>query len=235
MLISKTMAEPKTEYTCRYCEKSFRKESSLAVHLCEQKRRYQEQTETGVQLGLQAYLRFYEITQGSAKFKSFDDFAKSPYYKAFVKFGRHIQQIRAVNPARFIEWVIQQNKKIDQWCQEKIYLEYLHEYITKENVKDAVSRALEEALRWHELTGHPAQDFLRYGNGNSVCVAIINGRISPWVLYNTNSGNEFLTSINQHQLSMIWPVINADVWQKKFQDYVADAEYVRTVLEKEGW
>lgn len=72
----------KPSYKCRYCDKDFRKESSLAVHLCEQKRRWQEEKETGVQFGLQAYLRFYELTQGSAKMKSYSDFVASPYYRA---------------------------------------------------------------------------------------------------------------------------------------------------------
>ena len=39
-------------YECRYCKKSFVKETSLAVHMCEPKRRLQEQDERGVQLGL---------------------------------------------------------------------------------------------------------------------------------------------------------------------------------------
>ena len=79
-----TATQTKTEFICQYCEKLFRRESSLGVHLCEAKRRYQERDEVGVQIGLQAYLRFYEITQGSARLKNFDDFARSPYYRAFV-------------------------------------------------------------------------------------------------------------------------------------------------------
>ena len=103
----------KPSYKCKYCDKEFRKESSLAVHLCEVKRRWKEERETGVQFGLQAYLRFYEMTQGSAKMKSYADFVASPYYRAFVKFGRHMVAIRAVNPKVFIDWVIKENKKID--------------------------------------------------------------------------------------------------------------------------
>jgi len=83
------------------------------VHLCEEKRRWQEEKETGVQFGLQAYLRFYELTQGSAKMKSYTDFVASPYYRAFVKFGRHMVGIRAVNSKMFIDWVIKENKKLD--------------------------------------------------------------------------------------------------------------------------
>ena len=73
-----TATQTKTDYVCQYCEKSFQRETSLAVHVCEQKQRYQSQTNRGVQLRLQAYLRFYTLTQGSAKLKTFDDFARSP-------------------------------------------------------------------------------------------------------------------------------------------------------------
>ena len=41
-------------YKCKYCEKTYRKESTLFAHLCEQKRRWQQEKETGVQLGLKA-------------------------------------------------------------------------------------------------------------------------------------------------------------------------------------
>ena len=126
-----TETQTKTENKCRYCDRAFQRESSLAVHLCEPRRRYQEQNETGVQIGLQAYLRFYEITQGSSRLKSFDDFAKSPYYKAFVKFGRYCQGIRAVNVPRFIDWVVRQNKKIDHWCKDSVYTEYLVQWTGK--------------------------------------------------------------------------------------------------------
>jgi hypothetical protein len=222
-------------YQCRYCEKSFVKETSLAVHVCEAKRRYQDQNEVGVQLGLQAYLRFYEITQGSARLKTFDDFAKSPYYKAFVKFGRYCVGIRAVNTPRFIEWVVKQNKKIDQWCSDRVYTEYLIEYLRIENVSNALARAVEQSINWSEETNNPAQDYLRYGNVNLVCHAVSTGRISAWVLYNCASGNEFLGSLNSEQIAMIWPYIDSDVWQKKFKDYVADTEYAREILKQAGW
>ena len=106
-------SELKQSYKCRYCDKEFRKESTLAAHLCEQKRRWQQKDETGVQWGLQAYLKFYEMTQGSAKLKSYEDFVKSPYYNAFVKWGRHCVGIRGINPSQFLEWLLKQNKKIE--------------------------------------------------------------------------------------------------------------------------
>jgi hypothetical protein len=205
------------------------------VHLCEAKRRYQERDEVGVQLGLQAYLRFYEITQGSAKLKNFDDFVRSPYYRAFVKFGRYCVSIRAVNTARFIDWVVRQNKKIDHWCRDSTYTEYLVEHVRSEAATDALGRALETAIDWSEQTGNPDRDYLRYGNDNVICHAVVAGRITAWILYNSDSGTEFLARLNTQQVAMIWNMIDADFWQRRFRDYPADTEYVREMLKKAGW
>ena len=222
-------------YTCQYCKKDFIKESSLAVHSCEPRRRRQEQSERGVQLGLQAYLKFYQLTQGSAKLKTFDDFADSPYYRAFVKFGRYCVDIRAINPARFIEYVLKQNKKIDHWCRDSIYTEYLLDYLRIENVNDALARAIEFGITWQEQTSNPAHDCLRYGNSNAMCYAITTGRISPWIIYNSESGQQFLSELSTEQIAMIWSYIDSDFWMKKFQDYPADQEYAKDILIKAGW
>jgi len=222
-------------YICQYCRKDFVKESSLTVHSCEPRRRRQEKNERGVQLGLQAYLKFYELTQGSARLKTFDDFADSSYYRAFVKFGRYCVDIQAINPARFIEYVLKQNKKIDHWCCDSIYTEYLLDYLHIENVNDALARAIEFGIDWQEQTTNPAHDCLRYGNSNAICYAITAGRISPWVIYNSESGQKFLSELSSEQIAMIWPYIDADFWMKKFKDYPADQEYTKDILQKAGW
>ena len=223
-------------YKCKYCGKEYRKESTLAAHLCENKRRWQQEKEIGVQFGLQAYLRFFEMTQGSAKLKSYADFVDSPYYSAFVKFGRHIVAIRAVNPRMFIDWVIKENKKLDHWTHEKVYVEYLHAYLKKEAVQDALERALTEMQEYADETKTLAsfKDYFRYGNSNRVCHHISTGRISPWVVFNCDSGVEFLSNLSEEQVAIILPWIDPDFWQRKFADYVADTEWVKMILKEAG-
>jgi hypothetical protein len=222
-------------HTCQHCNRTFAKETSLSVHSCEHKRRYMEQDEVGVQIGLQAYLKFYEMTQGNGKTKTWEQFVKSPYYRAFIKFGRYCQSIRAVNTPRFIEWLIKQNKKIDYWCRDAVYGEYLLDYLRQESITDALTRAIETAQTWQEETGNPLKDYLRYGNDNALCYAVTTGKISAWVLYNCKSGTEFLSRINQEQVAMIWQFIDADFWSKKFKEYPDDTEYVNNILKRTGW
>lgn len=211
------------------------KESSAAVHMCEPKRRRLEQHERGVQLGLQAYLKFYETMQGSARLKTFDDFAESPYYRAFVKWGRYCLNTRVIMPTQFMNWLLKNQKKIDRWCSDQLYTDYLVEYLRLESVQDALARAVEHSMTWQERTGHPAHDMLRYGSRNALCYDVTAGRISPWVIYNCNSGQQFLTELTSEQVAMIWPYIDSDQWQRRFADYAADQEYAKEILRQAGW
>jgi hypothetical protein len=231
------MLEEITSYKCRYCEKEFRKESTLTVHLCEQKRRWQQEQETGVQFGLRAYLRFYEYAQGSSKLKSYEDFATSPYYNAFVKFGRHCVGIRCINFVSFVDWLLKNNKKLDNWCSDRLYAEWLLEYLKREAVKDALERALKEMQNYAEINldlKNGFSDYFRYGNSNRVCHHIATGRISPWIVFNCASGVTFLDQLSEDQVAMIIQWIEPDYWQRKFTDYLADTEWAKSVLAKAG-
>jgi hypothetical protein len=222
-------------HICQYCKKSFVKESSLAVHSCEPRRRRQEKDDAGVRVGFHAYIKFYELTQGSAKLKTYDDFCESPYYKAFVKFGRYCVNTRVINPSRFTEWVLKQNKKLDYWCSDKLYEEYLLFYLKVETMEDALARAIEHTLTWSEEKGSPSYDYLRYGNHNTITQSIVSGRISPWVLYNSDSGQKFLSEMNTEHQAIVWAYIDPDVWTKKLKDDPANRMEAQELLKKAGW
>ncbi len=224
----------KPSYKCKYCNKSYSKESTLAAHLCQEKRRWQQESETGVQFGFRAYIQFYETTQGSARLKNYADFVDSPYYHAFVRYGRHLVAIRVINSISFTTWLLKNNKKIDHWCRDSYYEEWLSEYIKKEAVQDALERGL-QTMEEYALGDSGLADFshyFKYGNHNRICYHVTTGRISPWVIYNCDSGVQFLESINQEHLAIILPWIDPDYWNRKFKDYVADVEWCRHILKQ---
>ncbi len=222
------------QVACKYCKKVFRRESTLQAHSCEPRRRALQEKEVGVQFGLRAWLRFYEITQGSSKLKTYADFSSNSFYLAFVKFGRHIVAIRAVNPLSFIDYVIKENKKIDRWCDEETYVTYLYQYIRKEQASDTLERGLNEMQEWADSNGLSLVDYFKEGNPNRLCQHIANGRISPWILYNCNTGIQFLSDLNEEQLAKVMPWIDPTYWEKRFQDFMADAEWIKSILSDAG-
>ena len=224
-------------YTCKYCTKTYSKESTLAAHLCEPKRRVQQESETGVQFGLRAYKRFYEMTQGSARNKDYADFSKSPYYNAFVKFGRYCVDIRAINFMNFCEWLLQNNKKIDHWIKDKLYQEWMLPYLKREQAQDALERGVKEMLGYceeHPELKNGVADYFRYANSNRICHHISTGRVSAWLVFNCDSGVDFLDTLNEEQLQIIYPYIDPEYWQRRFIDFVADTEWVKQALKDIG-
>lgn len=229
-ILNRTMEEK--EFKCRYCGRGFRKESTLTAHVCEQKRRAQQEKDAGVQLGLQSYLRFYELTQGSAKLKGYTDFCESPYYNAFVKFGRHMVNIKAINTRGFIDHVINTNKKLDYWTKDQFYEEFLYGHLRKENVKDALERSINTMTRWAEENDSTFNHFFLYANTNKATHLIRSGRISSWVIFNCDSGVAFMDKLNDEQIQIIYPYIDPEFWKRKFVDYMADAEWVKHILKE---
>jgi hypothetical protein len=228
----KTHKKADKEFVCNYCERGFRKESTLLAHSCEPKRRAQQEKDAGVQLGLHAYLRFYEISQGSAKLKTYADFCKSPYYKAFIKFGRHMISIRVINTRGFIEHVIKNSKKIDYWCRDEVYQEFLSLHLRQENVKDALERSMNTMIEWAEENDSVFNHYFLYASTNRIVHHITTGRISSWVIFNSDSGVEMMEKLSAEQIEIIYPSIDPDFWKRKFVDYMGDTEWVKHILKE---
>jgi hypothetical protein len=227
--------DSQTEFRCQHCDRVFRRESTLAAHMCEPKRRSAARGERGVQIGFQAFLAFYHDMHGSSQLKTPADFDASPYYRAFVRYGHYCVNTRVIDPEAYMKWLLQERCAIDRWPQDQQYTKFLVQWLPQEPVTQALSRGLAWADDWAQQNQAPAQHCLRHGNTNAVCYAVTSGRISPWLIYNCDSGQQFLAGLDQHCLTMIWPYIDSDRWQRRFHEYPADQALCQQRLDQEGW
>lgn len=230
-------SESKQKFKCKFCGVEYSKESTLVAHSCEQKRRHQQKDETGVQWGFNAYIRFYKMTQSASATKTYEDFSKSQFYTAFVKYGRYCVGIRCINVNAFTDWLLTNNKKIDYWCSDKMYEQWMIAHLQKEAPQDALERALKEMQQYAESNPELQNDFNNYfrtGNVNRIMHHISAGRISPWVVFNCDSGINFLGGLAPEQATMIWRFIDTDIWQKKFKDYPDEVKWVKGILTQAG-
>jgi hypothetical protein len=219
-------------YKCEHCGKLFAKEKTLVVHVCEQKRRHMSKGEKHVQAGLMTYQRFYELTQKSQKPKSFDEFASSPYYTAFVKFGSFMINTAPIYPERFIDFVIKSNVKLDHWCRDELYDKYISELIKIEPADGAIQRTIKTMMEWGEKNNSPWEHYFAYVNLNRSTHDIREGLISPWIVLNSRAGKEMLTRLNDEQLDIVGPVIDPQFWIRKFKSLPADHELVKEVIKE---
>jgi hypothetical protein len=219
-------------FKCEHCGKKFAKENTLVVHICEQKRRYLSRNEKHVQMGLMTYQRFYEITQKTAKAKTFDEFSSSPYYTAFVKFGSFISNTNPIYPERFVDFVITSGVKLDHWCRDALYDQYIADLIKKEPADGAIQRTIQTMMDWGEKNASPWEHYFAYVNLNRATHDIKEGLVSPWIVLNTRSGKQMLQKMNDEQLEIVGPVIDPQHWQRRFKSLPADVELVKEVIKE---
>jgi len=219
-------------YVCEYCGTGFTKEKTLAVHMCEKKRRWLQKDEKRVRYGLYAFQRFYTLSAGARKEKTYEEFVNSPYYNAFVKFGSFISNVKPLYPEKYIDYVVTSGVKLDHWARDSMYEQYVLEFILKEDVTTALERSIMTMMEWAEDNNAHWNSYFNYVSLNRAVWHIKDGKISPWLILNCKTGKEMLSKFNDEQLSLVYHVINPEHWAVRFKRQPNDVELVKDVAKE---
>jgi hypothetical protein len=219
-------------FTCPYCNNKFMKEKTFMVHVCEKKRRHLAKNEKHVQLGLVAFVKFYKTVQKSNSEKTYDDFADSPYYNAFIKFGSFISNVNPLYPEQYIDYIIKSGVKIDHWCRETIYEEYVLNLIKTEPMEVAFKRSVDHMVSWAQDHGSVWNHYFLHVTTNRATFDIKDGKISPWLILNCETGRKLLDSFTDEQLTMVSAAMDPRFWIKKFKDHKDDVEFIKNAVKE---
>ena len=223
------------KHVCEFCEKEFVREKSLISHVCEPKRRYNDRERKGNLIGYQTWIEFYKKNTAGKKKRDYMDFIKSSYYTAFVKFGNYCVDANVINVSKFSTYLIKNQISIDRWASDKVYTEFIITFLKDEDPLDAVARSIETTLVLAEESKIQTKDVFRYGNNYRICYNITKGKISPWMLYNSESGVKFLTDLDETQVKMILDYIQPEIWAAKFKRHNDIVKEVKQLLRDAGY
>lgn len=223
----------KKPYVCEYCNTGYSREKTLLNHMCEPKRRALQKNEKRVQLGFYAFQRFYKLGTGTKKEKTYEEFCKSPYYNAFVKFGSFLNNVKPLYTEKYIDWVVTSGVRLDHWCKDDLYEKYTVELIRKEGVETALERSIKTMEDWAKENDSVWNHYFHYVSPNRAVWHIKDGKISPWLVLNSESGRSMLDKMNDEQLNMIYHILDPKHWGIRFKRTPADVELVKQVV-KEG-
>lgn len=222
------------KHQCKFCGTKFHKESTLGTHMCVKKKRYMDINSTGSRIGFRTFQRFFELTTNSKKVRTIDDFINSPYYIDFVKFGNHLALLRPVHMEKFIDFVVMSGVKLKDWTKDYIYETYIEDLTKKEPAIGATERSITEIMEWCEKNNTEFSKFFSVISPNEAAYLVSTGRISPWVLYLSGTGDDLMSKFNEDHARMIGNIIEPNAWMKKFKKSPEDVEYIRTLLEQAG-
>ena len=225
-----------SKFSCEFCKKSFSRERTLVSHLCEKKQRWLNKDHPGNRIGFQCWVQFYsKHSTSKTKNKTHEEFIYSPYYIAFAKFGSYCVDAKVINIPRYVDWLLHNQIKLDVWATDSTYTRFLIEYLRMEDAFDAIYRSVEYCTTLAELEEIQPNDVFRYSNPNRVCHGITLGKISPWMLYCSDSGIRFLETLNPEQVKIVSDYINPEQWALKFHREPKLKEQIRDTLNQAGY
>lgn len=217
-------------YKCNFCKKFFKKEKTLQTHICEKKRRYLSKDDKYVKSGYISYCYWNKKANNAKKEKSFEDFIYSRLYNAFVNFGKYIVDTNIKNWEKYIDWLIINKVKIDDWSKDSVYYKFHNENIRREDAQRALERYLLFLLKWEEKTGNKWYEFWKMNSEIYISNLIIEGKISPWILFSDPKAEEFIENIPDELLIEIDRNIDLKFWKSKIDIKKEDSEWIRKML-----
>jgi hypothetical protein len=217
-------------YNCEYCNKSFKRESSLAVHVCEPKRRALSRNDKHVVAGFNAYNFWYKLAMNSKVDKTYTEFSNSRYYSAFVKFGRYVLEIRAVNPESYIRWLTVNKVRLSDWTKDRQYNRYLSEASKTESADRALERFILLADEW--ATSHNAHwnEYFDLAPAHVIVNHIAMGKISPWIIYSSDRAQKFLDGLPADLLKQIADTLDPAFWHRKTSVFPNEVKFINEVI-----
>ena len=222
------------DLTCKWCDKSFRTERTLAAHMCPRKRRWADRDMTHVRLAYRTFQMFYEMNTNSSKPKTMEDFIRSQYYEGFTKFGRSCIRNKYMDPEKFAEWLIREGKKLQDWNKDQMYNDYLLEFVKKEPGMRALERTITYFATWAEENDTDFNQYFRTVSTPRAVHDIRSARVSPWVIHLSESGVELLARMSNEQVEMIKPLIDTKFWVNVFMKSKEETDEVEAMCIQAG-
>lgn len=219
---------------CKFCNKGFSSEKTLAAHMCPKKRRYADKDLVGSRLGFRIFQQFYEMNTKSTTPKTVMDFIFSRHYTGFVKFARYLVDLHPLDSDRFINHVIKNGFKMKEWTKPDVYEKWLNEHLRKEPARAALERGIITLDDWASKNNCSFTDFFSQVSTVEAVYLIRSGKISPWIIYISNSSSELLSRFNDEQSKMLAPILSSNLWSFVFNKRVDDVKYVSQILSEAG-
>jgi hypothetical protein len=221
----------KDQLECRFCNKTFQKESTLVAHMCEPKRRILAENDKANRIGYNAWLIFRRlITPNAKKTPSYEDFTKNKYYTTFVKLGKRIIDLHIPEPDNFVKYLVMNSVKFSNWGKDFVYEMYIREMTKKETVQRAAERTVLLMQQWGMDQQQDWKTFWTNVNTTQSLHWIRVGRLSPWVLLGTEQGKSLLDRFDQHQLQEATGYIELDPWRIRIARNKRDCEWMQDVF-----
>lgn len=222
------------QHQCQWCLKIFSSEKIVLKHMCEPRRRFEQKDTLHCRLGLLAFLEMQVRFAGTDHDKTEEDFRKSDYYLAYVRWGRYVIDVHCMNPMQYHAWLLKMKVVIDQWDNDEVYQCWLAALVFEEDAWVASERSMRTITEWAEENHLPYHSYFQNAGAPRILFDIQRAKITGWLIFNSEGGKKWLANLSRVDLESIWPWIDAVRWNNKLKTYSDEAARIGKICECAG-
>lgn len=221
-----------SNWFCHYCSRRFGNETTFMKHNCEPRRRAQELMSP---LGQSAYGLYREwMRQKKYSQPSSAAFLESKYYRAFINFAQLVIDANIAKPEKYIQIMVEGEILPVLWCRDSAYALYLDWADKVSDPLDQVQDTINYLMDICEREGWALGEcFVKMG-AQQVLSLIRQRRLTPWLLFCSQSFGKFLKTLDAPQLKAFNHVVNAAYWAQRFQTEKSTVENVKLIAKEVG-
>lgn len=183
--------------------------------MCDLKRRWVDKDTSTNRIAYSAWKHYFTKNHPNISSSTYNDFIKNHFYLSFMKYANYCINSKVVNVIFYLDYLVARKIPINKWCSDEHYSKFLTLYLKVEDINDAIKRSIETLKIMCDDQNIQIKDAFKYLNSNKLCQKIYQGQLSPWVLYGSDSGVNFLCSLNDDQVKIIYELVDPDIWRLK--------------------
>lgn len=218
-------------YNCKYCQRAFTKESTLARHICENKRRMLDQDQKQNRIAYQGWLLWRRLNMANVKNdRPYEDFITNRNFIGFMKLSKRIIDLNIDDPEDFVKYISMNSVPMNKWSSDVVYEEYTKTKTRKETVARAMERSMITITDWADKTGYDFTEYFEKVNTVDAVHDIRMGRISPWCIFATDQGSKLIDRLEPGQVQALVEYIEPTSWRARVIREKEESKWVQTIF-----
>lgn len=220
------------KYICKWCHKSFVRESAYINHECLQMKRDKELSTLDGQSAWQYYNNW--MIKKKRMPPAPGSFVASNLFRTFINFAKFVKKVQLPVPNTFIVWATKKDYPPAMWIMDDVYTQYIDFIDNDVSPIDQVKSSITTLFNCADNYGVDTSDVFNCIDPNELIHLIRIRKLSPWLLLSSRKFGMMFSNLNTEQQSILETMIKPDEWAEKRSAYSSELDTIKNYVRELG-
>ena len=226
------MSVVKIQHQCKWCHRTFIRETAYMDHECKQMKREKELKSPDGQAAWQYYHNW--MRQKKRVAPNAAAFMDSKLFRTFINFAQFVKKVQLPLPDKFIWLMIKKDYPPTMWMRDDVYALYLEFIDNKMPPIDQAKQSIKTLFDFADAYDVDLENIFEVINPNELIHLIRIRKLSPWLLLFSQKFREFFAGMSEEQQVIVETFIKPEVWAEKRVEHKADIEIIKGYIGELG-